>query len=62
MTQIDTNSLINIGKTTRLDFFEKLTLRHYVYLESLLYLYKINLYRSVKGNFYRKLYIQILCI
>ena len=62
MTQIDTNSLINIGKITRLDFFEKLTLRHYVYLESLLYLYKINLYRSVKGNFYRKLYIQILCI
>ena len=62
MTQIDTNSLINIGKTTRLDFFEKLTLRHYVYLESLLYLYKINLYTSVKGNFYRKLYIQILCI
>ena len=62
MTQIDTNSLINIGKTTRLDFFEKLTLRHYVYLESLLYLYKINLYISVKGNFYRKLYIQILCI
>ena len=62
MTQIDTNSLINIGKTTRLDFFEKLTLRHYVYLESLLYLYKINFYISVKGNFYRKLYIQILCI
>ena len=62
MTQIDTNSLINIGKITRLDFFEKLTLRHYVYLESLLYLYKINLYISVKGNFYRKLYIQILCI
>ena len=62
MTQIDKNSLINIGKITRLDFFEKLTLRHYVYLESLLYLYKINLYRSVKGNFYRKLYIQILCI
>ena len=62
MTQIDTNNLINIGKITRLDFFEKLTLRHYVYLESLLYLCKINLYRSVKGNFYRKLYIQILRI
>ena len=52
MTQNDTNSLMCIDKITRPDFFEKLKLEHYVYLQ----IFKINLYRSAKRNFYRKLY------
>ena len=60
MTQIDPNSSMYIDKITRLDFFEKHRLEHYVYLRVYLQIFKINLYRSVKRNFYRerKKYLQ----
>ena len=54
MTQIDPNSLMYIDKITRLDFFEKLKLEHYVYLRVYLQIFEINLHRSVKRNFYRE--------